>query len=340
MVLDDELDGRVLADRIEWLLSDDQRLRSMGERARAWSSRTPRRARADGPRGGDGDERRTRPPPGSIPTLDVPNLADVRRVHMIGIGGAGMRNLARLSSAGCRRDGFGPEGLEGVQELRALGATIATGHAGANLGDADTVVVSSAIRDDNPELVEARRRGIPTWARAQALAAAATDRREIAVAGTHGKTTTTAMIALVLERAGLDPTYVIGGDMNESGSGRTRGRGSVRHRGGRERRLSSSASGAASSPTSKPITSTTTAVRLEEIDNAFNAFAGRWAHASFAPTTRPRCEPSRARSPGTKRPRDRTRGPRGCRPAAGRIRELHAGEAPRSPVGRGRRKTP
>ena len=167
-------------------------------------------------------------PPGSIPTLEVPDLSGVRRVHMIGIGGAGMRNLARLFLArGVEVTGSDLKDPQGVQELRALGATIATGHAGSNLGDADTVVVSSAIRDDNPELVAARRRGIPTWARAQALAAAAADRRQIAVAGTHGKTTTTAMIALVLERAGLDPTYVIGGDTNESGSGASAGAGDL-----------------------------------------------------------------------------------------------------------------
>ncbi|HKN81001.1 MAG TPA: Mur ligase domain-containing protein, partial [Actinomycetota bacterium] len=104
-----------------------------------------------------------RPPPGSIPTLEVPDLADVRRVHMIGIGGAGMRNLARLFLArGVGVTGSDLKDSEGMLELRALGATIAIGHVGANLGDADAVVVSSAIRDDNPELVEARRRGIPT----------------------------------------------------------------------------------------------------------------------------------------------------------------------------------
>ena len=106
-----------------------------------------------------------RPPHGSIPTLEVPDLADVRSVHMIGIGGAGMRNLARLFLArGVGVTGSDLKDSEGMQELRALGAAIATGHAGENVGDADAIVVSSAIRDDNPELVEARRRGIPTWA--------------------------------------------------------------------------------------------------------------------------------------------------------------------------------
>jgi len=168
------------------------------------------------------------PPPNSIPTLEVPELEGVRRVHMIGIGGAGMRNLARLFLAReVEVSGSDLKDSHGVRELRGLGATVAVGHAEANLGDPDAVVVSSAIREDNPELEEARRRGIPIWARAQALAAAASGRRQIAVAGTHGKTTTTAMIALVLERAGVDPTFVIGGDTNESGSGAHAGAGDL-----------------------------------------------------------------------------------------------------------------
>jgi UDP-N-acetylmuramate--alanine ligase len=168
------------------------------------------------------------PPPDSIPTLEVPALDGIRRVHMIGIGGAGMRNLARLFLArGVEVSGSDLKDSQGVQELRGLGATIAVGHAEGNLGDPDAVVISSAIREHNPELVEARRREIPVWARAQALAAAAAGRRQIAVSGTHGKTTTTAMIAHVLERAGLDPTYVIGGDTNESGSGARAGSGDL-----------------------------------------------------------------------------------------------------------------
>ncbi len=168
------------------------------------------------------------PPPNSIPTLQVPELDGIRRLHMIGIGGAGMRNLARLFLArGVEVSGSDLKDSHGVQELRGLGAAVAVGHTEDNLGDPDAVVVSSAIREHNPELAEARRRGIPVWARAQALAAAAAGRRQIAVSGTHGKTTTTAMIAHVLERARLDPTYVIGGDTNESGSGAHAGKGDL-----------------------------------------------------------------------------------------------------------------
>ncbi len=168
------------------------------------------------------------PRPGTIPTLDVPDLADVRRVHMIGIGGAGMRNLARVFLArGIGVTGSDMKDSRGLAELRAGGASVWVGHAAEQVGEADAVVVSSAIREGNAELAEARRRGLPIWMRAQALAAAAATHRAIAVSGTHGKTTTTSMVALVLERAGLDPTYVIGGDPNETGSGGRSGSGDL-----------------------------------------------------------------------------------------------------------------
>ena len=166
------------------------------------------------------------PRPGTIPTLEVPDLTPVRRLHLIGIGGAGMRNLARLFLArGIEVTGSDLKESKGVEELRSLGAAITVGHEAGNVGEPDAVVVSSAIGEANPELQEARRRGVPVWARAQALAASAAGHRQVAVAGTHGKTTTTSMIALVLERAGLDPTYVIGGDPNETGSGARAGSG-------------------------------------------------------------------------------------------------------------------
>lgn len=147
---------------------------------------------------------------------------------MIGIGGAGMRNLARLFLArGIAVTGSDLKDSGGLAELRAAGAAVVVGHRPEHVGEPDAVVVSSAIRPENPELVEARRRGVPVWMRAQALAAAAADHRAIGVTGTHGKTTTTSMIALVLEQAGLDPTFVIGGDPNETGSGARFGNGGV-----------------------------------------------------------------------------------------------------------------
>jgi UDP-N-acetylmuramate--alanine ligase len=168
------------------------------------------------------------PPPGSIPTLEVPDLAGVRTVHMIGIGGAGMRNLAKLLLArGLSVTGSDLKASKGLEELRDAGAHVTVGHDPSLIGEVDAVVVSSAIAETNVELREARRRGIRVWARAQGLAAAGLGRKTIAVAGTHGKTTTTSMVAVVLERAGLDPTYVIGGDLNESGSGARAGDGDL-----------------------------------------------------------------------------------------------------------------
>ncbi|GIV00795.1 MAG: UDP-N-acetylmuramate--L-alanine ligase [Actinomycetota bacterium] len=168
------------------------------------------------------------PPPGSVPTLPVPSLQGVRRLHLIGIGGAGMRNLAKLLIArGIEVSGSDLKDSAGLRELERLGARVHVGHAAERVGEPDALVVSAAIRETNPELVEARRRGIPVWTRAQALAALAAGARCVAVAGTHGKTTTTSMVALVLERAGLDPSYLVGGEPNETGSGARSGGGGI-----------------------------------------------------------------------------------------------------------------
>jgi UDP-N-acetylmuramate--alanine ligase len=168
------------------------------------------------------------PPPGSIPTLDVPSLEGVARLHLIGIGGAGMRNLAKLLLArGISVSGSDLKDSKGLAELRDLGADVDVGHDPTHVRDLDAVVVSSAIGDRNVELAEARRRGVPVWARAQALAALTAGKRSIAVAGTHGKTTTTSMVAIVLEGAGLDPSFLVGGDLNESGSGARSGAGDL-----------------------------------------------------------------------------------------------------------------
>jgi UDP-N-acetylmuramate--L-alanine ligase len=168
------------------------------------------------------------PPIGSIPTLSPPSLEGVGSVHLIGVGGAGMRNLARLFRArGLHVGGSDLKDSIYLRELAALGVETTVGHAAAALGDPDAVVISSAIADDNVELQAARGRGIPVWRRQQALAALAQGRRAIAVAGTHGKTTTTSMVAIALERAGLDPSYLVGGDLNESGSGARHGDGDL-----------------------------------------------------------------------------------------------------------------
>jgi UDP-N-acetylmuramate--alanine ligase len=139
-----------------------------------------------------------------------------------------MRNLARLLLArGVVVTGSDLKDSRGLGELTALGAEVWVGHDAAHLGESDVVVISSAIGERNPELVAARDRGIEVWARQQALAAFAAGHRAIAVAGTHGKTTTTSLLAVILERAGVDPTYLIGGDLNESGSGARSGEGEV-----------------------------------------------------------------------------------------------------------------
>ena len=172
-------------------------------------------------------------PPGSIPTLDVPSLDGVRSAHLIGIGGAGMRNLARLlAQRGVAVQGSDARRSPATDELEALGIRVAVGHDerhidGPDGAPVDVVVISSAIGPDNVELRGARTRGIAIWHRQQAVAAVGADRRRVAVSGTHGKTTTTSLLAVVLERAGLDPTYLIGGDLNETGGGAHAGEGDL-----------------------------------------------------------------------------------------------------------------
>jgi UDP-N-acetylmuramate--alanine ligase len=147
-------------------------------------------------------------------------LGRTRRVHFVGIGGIGMSGIAELlANLGYEISGSDVKGSEVTTRLQQrFNVRLAEGHAGANVGEADVVVVSSAVRRTNPEIVEAERRGIPVIPRAEMLAELMRLHFAIAVAGSHGKTTTTSMIALVLERAGLDPTAVIGGRLSVFGS--------------------------------------------------------------------------------------------------------------------------
>jgi UDP-N-acetylmuramate--alanine ligase len=148
-----------------------------------------------------------------------PDLGDLGRVHFVGIGGAGMSGIARIMlSRGVEVSGCDARDSRAVAALRARGAAVEVGHDASHIGDVDTVVVSSAIRPDNPELAEARRLGREVLPRAAALAAVMAGRRGIAVAGTHGKTTTTSMLTVALQACGRDPSYAIGGDLNEPGS--------------------------------------------------------------------------------------------------------------------------
>ena len=136
----------------------------------------------------------------------------VKRVHFVGIGGAGMSGIAEvLVTQGYRISGSDVAASAVTARLKRLGVDIRTGHSAENIAGADAVVVSTAVADDNPEIAAARERGIPIVPRALMLAELMRLKQGIAVAGTHGKTTTTSLIASVLAEGGLDPTFVIGG---------------------------------------------------------------------------------------------------------------------------------
>ena len=149
-------------------------------------------------------------------------------MHFVGVGGIGMSGIAELlANLGYAVSGSDAKRSSITDRLASLGVRIATGHDRAHIGDADVVVVSSAIRPDNPEVVEARARHLPVIPRAEMLAELMRLKFGIAIAGAHGKTTTTSMVALMLERAGLDPTAVIGGRLSAFGSNARLGRGDV-----------------------------------------------------------------------------------------------------------------
>ncbi|HEX7661767.1 MAG TPA: UDP-N-acetylmuramate--L-alanine ligase [Pseudonocardiaceae bacterium] len=156
----------------------------------------------------------------------------LRGAHLIGIGGAGMSGIARILLArGAPVSGSDAKDSRTVLALRAQGARVAIGQSAGNLDLLDpqpaVVVVSSAIRDTNPELVEARRRGIPVLHRSQALAELMAGHRVACVAGTHGKTSTTSMLTVALQHCRLDPSFAIGGDLNESGANAHHGSGDL-----------------------------------------------------------------------------------------------------------------
>jgi UDP-N-acetylmuramate--alanine ligase len=149
-------------------------------------------------------------------------------VHLVGIGGAGMSGIARvLLARGATVTGSDAKDSRSIAALRALGATVHIGHAPEHVGAADTVVVSSAIRESNPELRAALERGVQVVLRADALAALMAGRRGVAVAGTHGKTSTTSMLTVAAFHCGVDPSFAIGGDLNEAGSNAHHGSGDL-----------------------------------------------------------------------------------------------------------------
>jgi UDP-N-acetylmuramate--alanine ligase len=145
-------------------------------------------------------------------------LTELGAVHFIAVGGAGMSGIAAMyAESGVPTSGSDQARSPIWGTLSEAGVRTFVGHDPAQLGDATTVVVSSAVRDTNPELAEARRRGLRVWHRSAALGALMLGRRGVAVTGTHGKTTTSAMVATLLSSTGADPSYVVGSPLTETG---------------------------------------------------------------------------------------------------------------------------
>ena len=154
------------------------------------------------------------------------NNNKIKKIHMVGIGGSGMSGIAEvLLNLGYEVCGSDMSDGTVVRRLRKLGAEIYIGHGEGNLTDAQVLVKSTAIGDENPEVAAARRRGIPIIPRAEMLAELMRLKHGIAIAGTHGKTTTTSLVASILAEGGLDPTFVIGGRLNAAGANARLGKG-------------------------------------------------------------------------------------------------------------------
>jgi len=165
---------------------------------------------------------------GLVAAADPVPIAELGAVHFTGIGGAGMSGIARVMlAAGVAVSGSDARHSAVLDELAALGAVVHVGHDARHLGAADTLVMSTAIRRDNPELAEAHARGLRIMHRGTALASIMLGRRPIAVAGTHGKTTTSSMLTTALQSCGADPGYVIGGILVSTGLGAAAGTGEL-----------------------------------------------------------------------------------------------------------------
>ncbi|GGP07991.1 UDP-N-acetylmuramate--L-alanine ligase [Nonomuraea glycinis] len=163
-----------------------------------------------------------------VKLVDPVAAEELGRVHFIGIGGAGMSGIARiLLKRGVRVSGSDARSSDLVGELRELGATVHIGHAASHIRDVDTVVVSTAIRDSNPELGEALKQQLRVIPRAAALASVMAGRTAVAIAGTHGKTTVTSMLTVALQKCGSDPSYCVGGQLVTTGLGADEGSGRV-----------------------------------------------------------------------------------------------------------------
>jgi UDP-N-acetylmuramate--alanine ligase len=159
---------------------------------------------------------------------DVPAAEDLGRVHFVAIGGAGMSGVARILLAkGVSVSGSDARESTLLHALAAEGASVHVGHDARLVEDADTVVISSAIRDDNPELRAAHTRGVPVLHRAQALAATMAASRRVAVAGANGKTTTTSLLTVALQACGVDPSFAVGGELAKHGTNAHLGTGDI-----------------------------------------------------------------------------------------------------------------
>jgi len=160
-----------------------------------------------------------------VPAVIEPAAA-LRHVHLVGVGGAGLSAIARLlHQQGVRVTGSDQNESVVTRSLAAEGVTVHLGHRAAHVAGADTVVVSTAVREDNPEVVAAREAGVRLWPRSAGLASLMVGRRTTAVAGTHGKTTTTAMLTCALLEAGSDPSFAIGAEVARLGTNARLGRG-------------------------------------------------------------------------------------------------------------------
>jgi len=170
---------------------------------------------------------------GRVPPPELQLPPELHRVHMVGIGGAGMSGIARiLLDRGGQVSGSDAKESRGVVALRARGALVSIGHDASNLdllpgGPTAVISTHAAIPKDNPELAEARRRGIPLLMRPAVLAKLMAGRRTLMVTGTHGKTTTTSMITVALQHSGFDPSFAVGGELGEAGTNAHHGSGEV-----------------------------------------------------------------------------------------------------------------
>jgi UDP-N-acetylmuramate--alanine ligase len=174
------------------------------------------------------DPQRSHDPRGYEPPEVIPAAEELGHIHFVGIGGVGMAPVARIAvERGLPVSGSAIKRTPVIDALNAAGALVRIGQAPENLDGVDTVVATTGVRPDNVELVEASRRGLRIVHRATALASLMVGRTAVLVAGTHGKTTTTSMLAVALETLGLDPSYAIGGEIGASGVSGRAGRGEV-----------------------------------------------------------------------------------------------------------------